>query len=338
MNKANHSSVSVAEEFAEDSRREMRKDQWIRWSPVLILMFLILVYSVTIRGFFTFDNLRSLLNQLALPLIISVGVTFVILLGSINLSVEGLMAMAGSVFSVLVLNSRTSNDLGSLAILIVLLIGLAAGLAMGIVHVYLKLPSFMVTYAFSFVFMGIALLSYGGIPATISDEFFSSVHTMMFLNIPVITWIAFLIFGIALFIQKCTAFGQYIFAAGSNEKVLKSVGVNVTRVKMMVFMFSGVCLSIAGIISALRLGRGEILLGKGMMFPAFTAVVLGGTPMSGGRGGIFNTLIGAVIVTVLQNGMVMMGISSYIQDGIQGIIIVIAVILSVKRGNRVVNK
>lgn len=338
MEKSNYSSVSVAEEFAEDSRREMRKDQWIRWSPVLILTFLILVYSVTIQGFFSLDNLRSLLNQLALPLIISVGVTFVILLGSINLSVEGLMAMAGSVFSVLILNNRTSGNMGIWAIPVVLLIGLAAGLSMGVIHVYLKLPSFMVTYAFSFVFMGIALLSYGGIPATISDEFFSSVHTRMFLNIPVITWIAFILFGIALFIQKCTAFGQYIFAAGANEKVLRSVGVNVGRVKVMVFMFSGVCLSIAGIISALRLGRGEILLGKGMMFPAFTAVVLGGTPMSGGRGGIFNTLIGAITVTVLQNGMVMMGVSSYIQDGIQGIIIVIAVILSVKRGNRVVNK
>lgn len=338
MNESYNSSISVAEEFAEDNRRDMRKNQWIKWSPLLILLFLILVCSVFIKGFFSLDNLVSLLNQLALPLIISVGVTFVILLGSINLSVEGLMAMAGSVFSVLVLNNRTSIDIGFWAIPVVVLIGLVAGLIMGIVHVYLKLPSFMVTYAFSFVFLGIALLSYGGIPATISDAFFASFHTLMFLGVPLITWIAFLLFGIAVFIQKCTAFGQYIFAAGSNEKVLKSVGVNVSHVKVIVFMFSGGCLAVAGMISALRLGRGEILLGKGMMFPAFTAVVLGGTPMSGGRGGMTNTLIGAIIVTVLQNGMVMMGISSYVQDGIQGIIIVIAVILSVKRGNRVVNK
>lgn len=330
--------ISVAEEFAQEIRDEMRKGKWLQWSPIIILAVLVVFFSVTTKAFFSVSNLLNLLNQLALPLIISVGVTFVILMGSINLSVEGLMAMAGSVFSVLVLNNHNDSDLGLWAVPVVLLLGALAGLAVGLIHIKLKLPSFMVTYAASFVFIGISLLSYGGIPSSINDKFFLELPTKSFLYIPVITWVALVVFLIAYLIQKKTAFGQYIFAIGSSEKVLHSVGVRVNRVKVLVFVFSGVCLAFAGIISAIRLGRGEVLLGKGMMFPAFTAVVLGGTPMSGGRGGILNTLIGAITVTVLQNGLVMLGVNPYIQSGIQGIIIVIAVIVSVRRGSRVVNK
>lgn len=338
--KASHdvNASSVSEEFAEDIRREIRKDKWMKWYPAIILITIILFFSITTSGFFTFDNVKSLLNQLAMPLIISVGVTFVIMLGSINLSIEGLIAMAGCVFSVLIMNNSNTNNFGFWTIPIILLLGLASGLLMGVIHVKLKLPSFMVTYAFSFILSGIALLSYGGIPATITDPFFSKFNTLSFLGIPMITWVAFAVFVIALIIQKYTAFGQHIYAVGSNEKVLKSVGVNVNRVKILVFSFSGICLAIAGIISVLRLGRGESTLGTGTMFSAFTAVVLGGTPMSGGRGGIMNTLVGAIILTVLQNGMILIGVSPYVMDGIQGIIIVIAVILTVRRGNRVINK
>lgn len=308
------------------------------WMPVIILAALVLFFSFSTKGFFSLSNFRSLLNQLALPLLVSVSVTFVIVLGSINLAVEGLMALSGCIFSVMVMNSRNSNDYGLLAIPIVLVIGLVAGLLIGIIHVKVKLPSFMVTYAFNYIFLGFALMSYMGIPASITDPVLSTIHLKEFLGIPLITWVAILMFVIALVFQKCTAFGQYIFAIGSNEKNLQATGVNVARVKLGVFAFSGICLSIAGIIAALRLGRGEVAMSSGRMFPAFTAIVLGGTPMSGGRGGMLNTLIGALVITVLINGMVLMGVSAYVQDGIQGIVILIAVILSIKRGHRVVNK
>ena len=329
---------SVSEEFASDIYKEMRRKKLRDLMPVIILTALILFFSISTKGFFSLSNLKSLLNQLALPLLVSVSVTFVIMLGSINLAVEGLMALAGCVFSVLVLNSRTSNNFGLWAVPVVLVVGLIAGLLIGVIHVKVKLPSFMVTYAFNFIFLGFALMSYMGIPATITDPILSTIHLKEFLGIPLITWIALLIFIIALVLQKKTAFGQYIFAIGSNEKNLQATGVNVSLVKMGVFAFSGVCLSIAGIIAALRLGRGEVAMSSGKMFPAFTAIVLGGTPMSGGRGGMLNTLIGTLVITVLVNGMVLMGVSAYVQDGIQGIVILLAVILSIKRGHRIVNK
>lgn len=329
---------SVSEEFASDIYKEMRRKRIRDWVPAIVLVALIVFFSFATKGFFSLNNLRSLLNQLALPLLVSVGITFVIMLGSINLAVEGLMALAGCVFSVLVMNNRTSNNLGLLAVLIVMAIGLAAGLLIGVIHVKLKLPSFMVTYAFNYIFLGLALMSYMGIPANITDPVFSTIHLKEFVGIPLITWIAILIFLIALIIQKRTAFGQYIYAIGSNEKNLQATGVNVGRVKMGVFAFSGICLSVAGIIAGLRLGRGEVAMSSGKMFPAFTAIVLGGTPMSGGRGGMLNTLVGALVITVLINGMVLMGVSAYVQDGIQGIVILAAVIMSIKRGHRVVNK
>lgn len=338
MNNPKEITRSVSEEFKIDIQKEMRRKKISDWMPVFILAALIIFFSITTEGFFSLGNLRSLLNQLALPLLVSVGVTFVIMIGSINLAVEGLMALCGCVFSVLVTNNRTSYNLGFWAIPLVLLIGLIAGLLIGLIHVKLKLPSFMVTYAFNYICLGLALMSYMGIPAKITDPVLSTVHLKEFLGIPVITWVSILIFAIALVLQKRTAFGQFIYAVGSNEKNLQATGVNVAVVKMKVFAFSGICLAIAGVIAALRLGRGEVAMSSGKQFPAFTAIVMGGTPMSGGKGGMLNTLVGAMIVTVLINGMVLMGVSAYVQDGIQGIVILVAVILSTKRGNRVVNK
>lgn len=311
---------SVAEEFALDIQSEMRKARLLQWAPVIILTALVLFFSLATGAFFTLSNLHSLLNQAAIPLVISLSITFIIVMGGINLSVEGLMAMAGSMFSVFVLNTRTANDLGFWAFPLVLGLGALAGLAMGLIHVKLKLPSFMVTYAASFVFAGLALMSYGGIPSSIRDDFFSQLHTKSVLHVPVITWIAFLVFAVAYALQKFTAFGQYVFAIGSNEKVLKPVGINIDRVKILAFVISGAGLALAGVVSALRLGRGDILLGKGMMFPAFTAIVLGGTPMSGGRGGVVNTLVGAITVTVLNNGLVMLGISTGMIQIVRGIV------------------
>lgn len=338
MKTAQDVSSSVLEEFANDIRKDMRRKKISDRMPILVLAVLVLFFSIAAEGFFTLGNLKSLLNQIALPLLVSVSVTFVIVLGSINLAVEGIMALCGCVFSVLVMNNQNTRDMGFMAIPVVLLIGLAAGGLIGIIHVKVKLPSFMVTYAFNYIFLGLALKSYMGIPASITDPVFSNVHLMEFIGVPVITWVSLLIFVVALIVQKGTAFGQYIYAIGSNEKNLQATGVNVARVKIIVFLLSGIGLAIAGIIAALRLGRGELAMSSGKMFPAFTAIVLGGTPMSGGRGGMVNTLFGALIVTVLINGMVLMGVSAYVQDGIQGIVILVAVILSIKRGNRVVNK
>ena len=116
------------------------------------------------------------------------------------------------------------------------------------------------------------------------------------------------------------------------------MGINVDRIKILVFVWSGVCIALAGIMGAARLGIGQVTIGRGSLFPAITAVVVGGTPLSGGKGGVVNTLLGALIVTVLQNGLILLGVNPYIQSGIQGIIIVVAVAFTVTRGTKSISK
>jgi ribose transport system permease protein len=212
------------------------------------------------------------------------------------------------------------------------------GLVSGIFLVKFKVSSFMVTYAMSAIAMGLALMSYGGLFATIKDPFLLSIPSTSLLGIPVITWIAFVVFVISYVIQEKTPFGRYMYAVGTNEAIPRMTGIKVDKVKIGVFMWSGACLAIAGMISSLRLGYGIVDIGLGQYFPAQAAVVVGGTSLSGGRGGVVNTLVGAMIITVLEIGLLLLGVNTYIRTGVQGIIIVIAVILSVHRTDRTICK
>ena len=142
----------------------------------------------------------------------------------------------------------------------------------------------------------------------------------------------------AYIIQEKTAFGRCLFAVGANEKIPKMSGVNVERVKILAFVWAGLCIGLAGVIGAARLGQGTILVGRNNLFPTMTAVVVGGTLFSGGKGGVLNTLFGVLIVTVLNNGLVLLGIQAELQKGIQGMVIVIAVVASVMRSRKLISK
>ena len=155
---------------------------------------------------------------------------------------------------------------------------------------------------------------------------------------PAITYIAIAVFVVALILQKYTPFGRYVYAIGDNEQVPKMAGINVNKVKIQAFIWSGICIGIAGVLMLALLGRGDVTMGKGQLFPALTAVVVGGTAMSGGRGGVVNTLIGALIMTVLRSGLIMFGVNQYLLVGVQGVIILIAVAASVARGKKIINK
>ncbi|HHT88241.1 MAG TPA: ABC transporter permease [Clostridiales bacterium] len=330
---------SIAEEFELKTKKEQRSERLSRIMPVIILIFLILFFSITCpKSFPTIYNLKTILNQLSITLIIALGITFVILTGSVDLSVDGVVALTGCLLSVLVLNSKYSTNLGLLAVLISLLVGMLCGLVSGIFLVKFKVSSFMVTYAMSAIAMGLALMSYGGLFATIKDPFLLSIPSTSLLGIPVITWIAFVVFVISYVIQEKTPFGRYMYAVGTNEAIPRMTGIKVDKVKIGVFMWSGACLAIAGMISSLRLGYGIVDIGLGQYFPAQAAVVVGGTSLSGGRGGVVNTLVGAMIITVLEIGLLLLGVNTYIRTGVQGIIIVIAVILSVHRTDRTICK
>ncbi|MDR0361337.1 MAG: ABC transporter permease [Planctomycetota bacterium] len=337
MDKHGYSSP-IAEEFAQEMVRRNKVDRIVAMAPVGILLFLVALLSIVADGFFTGYNIQTILGQLSIPLVMSMGLTFVILLAGTDLSGEGLGGFVGSIVILMVLNTKTDLDMGLWAILIAVAAGLVVGIISGVIHVYGKMPSFIVTYAMSSIMAGFAVLSYRGQPAMSKYEFFITLSRGRFLGIPSLTWIALAIFAISYVLQERTRFGEYVFAIGDNERVAKNTGININRIKILVFAWSGLCIGVAGVLGAIRIGRGEVVIGKDTVFPAITAVVVGGTPLTGGRGGVVHSLVGALIVTIIYNGLILLGVSTYIQAAIQGVIIITAVALSVKRGRKVVTK
>ena len=331
--------ASITEEFAEKVRSENRNDRLMKLAPIFVLVVLVAVFTATCGiSFISGGNLLNILNQMALPLVVALGLTFVIMLGSIDLSIDGTVGMAGSLFACLVLNSEFGTDLGLMGAVIAVGASMLCGLAVGLCHVYLKIPSFMASFAFMYICKGIGMVSYQGHPPTIQDPFIKSLPTASFLGIPFITWVAIAMFALCYFIQERTAFGRHIYAVGTNESIPRSVGVSVERVKVGVFTLAGFLFGVAGVIGAIRLGQGQIAIGAGKMFPAQAAVVVGGTSLAGGKGGVTNTIVGVLIMTVLDNGLLVLGVNPNIRTGIQGVIILVSVILTVARGAKVISK
>lgn len=339
MAKENQAALTIQEEFAKKIKAENRREKIIKWAPVLVLLALIVVFTI-VRGsaFASVSNLVAILNQWAIPLIVALGLTFVIMLGGIDLSIDGTVGMAGSIASVLVMNTLNDNNFGIFGIIIAILCSVVVGFFVGLFHVKLKIPSFMVSFAFMNICTGIAYLSYSGTPATVSDPVLKALPKVSFLGIPFITWVALVMLLLCIYIQEYTPFGRYIYAVGTDETIPRSVGINVDHVKIKVFTLAGFLFGVAGVVGLIRLGQGQAGIGKDLMFPAQAAVVIGGTSLSGGKGGVLNTVVGTLIMTVLINGLTMMGVNPNIKTGIQGIIILVAVILTTKRGATVISK
>jgi ribose transport system permease protein len=260
------------------------------------------------------------------------------MIGGIDLSIDGAVGMSAAVFGVFIMNNRFPFDLGIGAVGLAILVCAVTGLLIGLIHVYLAIPSFMVSFAFMYVCRGIGLLSYSGQPPTILDPLMVALPKVSFLGIPFITWMALIVLALCIFMQEFTAFGRYIYAVGTDETVLRAVGVSVKRVKVMVFTLAGFCFGVAGVLGAIRLGQGQVGIGTGLMFPAQTAVVVGGTSLAGGKGGVIQTIIGVLIMTILDNGLLILGVNPYIRTGISGVIILVAVALTVAHGAKVISK
>lgn len=330
---------NIVEEFADKIAKENRKAILTKWAPFVVLLALFVFFSIVCGSSFTSTgNIKALLNQVAIPLIVATGLTFVIVIGSIDLSIDGTVGMAASLVAFFALNNKTSFDFGIFAAMIAILICVAVGILIGFIHVNFKVPSFMVSFAFLYMAKGFGMLTYKGIPATIMDPLFTSIPGMTFLRLPLITWISIAVFLFALFLERRTALGRHMYGIGTNESIPISLGINVKAEKMKIFAFAGLCFGIAGVIGACRLGRGQINIGEGLMFPAQAAVIVGGTSLSGGKGGMMNTLVGVGIMTVLENGLTLLGVNPYIRSAVQGVIILVAVILTVSRGSKVVTK
>ena len=155
---------------------------------------------------------------------------------------------------------------------------------------------------------------------------------------PLLTWFAMVVFLIAFMIERYTAFGRHVYAIGENERMVRASGINVDRIKVAVFAWSAFCASVAGIFGAVRLNIGEVIISNGFLFSTITAVVVGGTSLVGGSGGVAQSLVGVVIVTIIQDGMILLGVNAYVQPAVQSMIVVVAVALTVSRGRKLIFK
>jgi ribose transport system permease protein len=300
-------------------------------APLIALLVLSVLIGARNPRFFDFFNLVRIANSAAIPLVLALGATFVILLGSVDLSVEGVLALGAVVVAILVDNDMNQNSFGWFAPLFSIAAGAAIGFLNGLVHVKARIPSFMVTLGSWFVGIGLATLILGGTNARVLDPQIRALALTRFLNFPLAVWVSVAILVIAWLIERFTVFGRHVFAIGGGEDLASLSGIHIERVKILVFTLAGAFYGIGGVLAAAQLGQGNATIGDGRLFSTITAVVVGGTSLSGGSGGVLNTLVGVLIIAVIGNGMVLLGISPDLQQAVQGVIIIIAVAASIDR-------
>ncbi|MDW5417835.1 ribose ABC transporter permease [Iodobacter sp. CM08] len=293
--------------------------------PLLALLLISSVLSVMSRDFLTVNNLLNVLRQVSINALIAFGMTFVILLGGIDLSVGAVLALS----SIAIASMMAAGMDPILATLCGVLAGAALGAVNGLIISRGKVAPFIATLGTMTVFRGLALVASDGRPITgFNSDFFAMLgggYIANLIPVPVIT--TTLAFVALWFVLKKTVFGRHVYAVGGNEEASLISGVKVNRVKLWVYTLSGGLSALAGIILTSRLNSAQPNAGMGYELDAIAAVVLGGTSLSGGRGWIVGTLIGAVLIGVLNNGLNLLSVSSFYQQVIKGSVILLAVLL-----------
>lgn len=329
---------SIAEQFTYKVTEEARKDKLKVYAPMILLIITTVLAAVFVEDFFSAKNIVNLLYQMSIPLVLASGITFVLLIGSIDLSLEGVMGFSGAIVSLLVSNSINEVNLGILGILITIILGTIVGIVTGFLHVRLRIASFIVSYAMGSIITGFGVLTYKGTPASVTSELFATISSNSFLGIPLLTWICFLLFGVACVILNYTAFGRAVYAIGDNETAARSTGINVDLTKIKVFALCAFMASCGGVLSCMRLKLGQVSIGLNQLFPVITAVVLGGVSLWGGKGGMLQTFVGVLMYTELNNILTIVGVDANYKQLIQGILIIIAVALTIARKRQQIAK
>ncbi|MBN2534484.1 MAG: ABC transporter permease [Spirochaetales bacterium] len=323
----------------------------IKLRTFIALIVLLIFFSITADNFLEINNLIIMTKHVSITAFLAIGMTFVIISGGIDLSVGAIVGLTGMIAGGLIFEGLVIplpmfgveatfyfNIL--IVILIGLLVGILVGFVNGIVITRFKVAPFIATLGTLHVARGLAnIRSNGGTfprlygdPALGTDGFLA-LGTGNVLGIPIPIWIMLIIFAIAVYISKKTPLGRHIYAVGGNEEAAKLSGIRVKRVRMFVYIFAGFCSAIAGLIWASQLGAATPKVGEGFELDAIAAAVLGGTSLSGGIGTIGGTLVGAFVIGVLGDGMVMIGVSPFLQQVIKGTVIVLAVIIDTFQRN-----
>lgn len=296
---------------------------------IIGLVALVILITIMNSGFLSTQNLLNVLRQTSTNMFIAIGMTLVIILAGIDLSVGSIMAVSGVITGGLIAFSGVPMWL---AVIAGLLVGVIFGFINGFFTAYTYLPSFIVTLATMNIARGVAYVYTDGKPIRVmSDEFnfIGSGYIGGIIPLPVI-YMLVVIFITSLIMNR-TKLGRHMYAVGGNQEAARYSGINTKRVQLFAFTLSGFLAAFSGIVLASRMFSGQPTAGQGAELDAIAAVVLGGTSMTGGVGRIGGTVIGVLIIGVLSNGLNLMGVSSFWQYIVKGIVILIAVYVDVKR-------
>ena len=306
------------------------KNVLVEQKSLITLLVLILIVSCLSDNFFTLNNIFNILQQTSINAIIAVGMTLVILTSGIDLTVGSIFALAGAVTA-----SMIGADISPfIAICTALILSTILGAFSGVIIAKGKLQAFIATLVMMLILRGATQVYTKGSPISIgtndNSEIFEWIAFGRVFGIPVPIIIMLVVFAAAWYLLKYTRLGRYIYALGGNESATQLSGINVDKVKIIVYAMSGLLCAVASTIEVSRLSSAQPTAGTGYEMDAIAAVVLGGTSMSGGRGKIIGTLIGALILGFLNNGLNMLGVDAYYQMIVKGGVILLAVLVDKK--------
>ncbi len=305
------------------------KELIAKLGPFIGLIILVIILTILNPSFISVSNLLNVLRQVSISALIAFGMTFVILTGGIDLSVGSTLGLTGAVVATL-LASGTDPLLAMFAAAI---LGLILGAVNGMIITKGKVAPFIATLATMTIYRGLTLVYTDGRPVSglgdsLSFQLFGKGY---FFGIPVPVVTMIISFAILYFILHKTTFGRRVYAVGGNEEASKLSGINPDRIKIAVYAITGLLASISALIITSRLNSAQPTAGESYELDAIAAVVLGGTSLTGGKGWIFGTLVGALIIGVLNNGMTLIGVSSFFQQVVKGIVILLAVLMDRKK-------
>ena len=297
-----------------------------KWPPQLglaiALAALMIALAIARPNFLTLGNLVNLVRQISINGMLAVGVTYVLLTGGVDLSLGSVVALSGVAAAMF---AHPGQHGAAVPVLMGVGAGALCGAANGLMVTRGGMASFIVTLGMMTSARGLALLLSGGRPVSNLSPAFTAIGSGDFAGVPAPTWILFAVALVSHVFLRNTRMGRHVYAAGGNENAARASGVNVNRVKMAAYTICGAMAGLAGVVLAARITTGQPNAGVGYELDAIAAVVIGGTSLNGGVGGIGGTVLGALLIGVINNGLDLLNVSSYYQQVVKGLIIVGAV-------------
>jgi ribose transport system permease protein len=304
--------------------------------PLAALLALVVYFSVRAEAFLTAANLTLISGQAGILLLASLGATLVIVAGSVDLSVGSIALLTGAVLASLI-NAGIGNPV--VVLLVAVAVGAAIGLLNGVVFAYGRVPSFIATLGTLSLFAGIGLTILEGSTINFTNQGIRDLAIGQFIpNVQNAALIALIALGVVWFFARRTRFGLYVYAIGGNERVVELAGVRTRRVKVLILIVSGITAGLAGLLLTAQLGAAGPTLGSTILLDSVAAIVIGGTALSGGVGGVGRTVLGVLILTVLSNGLNQIGAADYTQTIIKGLVIIVAAVFTMASQRKLIVK